>query len=292
LLFQLSSAERSELVDEAVARQAGTAQHPLLQQLGTKRIEARALADEIPIPASEDREGYLADQDFDYWLFGLGDFLLLERLSGELGGPLDQNCTVLDFGCASGRLLRHLDSSRVDALGIDLGTHNVRWARMHLPARISVAQGTLVPTLPLADASVDVVFAGSVFTHIDEFEEAWLLELRRVLRTGGFALFTFHPSRLWEELRNPDHFLTQAILATTHSVDPPGITPVTQDVLDGPIPGDRVVFTSHSHPINNKNLLHSHEWIKERWGSIFGLRRIIECCHGGHQDGAVLVRTD
>jgi hypothetical protein len=117
-----------------------------------------------------------------------------------------------------------------------------------------------------------------------------LLELRRVLRPDGFALITFHPGRLWEEMRNPDHLVTKIVLEEPHSVDPPGVTPVTPELLAGPVPGDRVVFTSLAHPINNKNLIHSHAWIKHRWGAVFDLVRIVERCHGGHQDGAVLQR--
>lgn len=37
-----------------------------------------------------------------------------------------------------------------------------------------------------------MVFAGSVFTHISEMEEAWLLELRRVTRPGGVLYVTVH----------------------------------------------------------------------------------------------------
>jgi ubiquinone/menaquinone biosynthesis C-methylase UbiE len=44
---------------------------------------------------------------------------------------------------------------------------------------------TILPHLPFEDRSFDVVYAGSVFTHIDDLAQTWFLELRRVLHAGG-----------------------------------------------------------------------------------------------------------
>lgn len=45
---------------------------------------------------------------------------------------------------------------------------------------------TTLPHLPFADGYFHMIHAGSVFTHIADLAEAWLLEIRRVLaRAGG-----------------------------------------------------------------------------------------------------------
>jgi ubiquinone/menaquinone biosynthesis C-methylase UbiE len=51
---------------------------------------------------------------------------------------------------------------------------------------------TILPHLPFEDRYFDVVYAGSVFTHIDDLATTWFLELRRVLRAGGMLYVTIH----------------------------------------------------------------------------------------------------
>ena len=157
------------------------------------------------------------------------------------------------------------------------------------PARC-VAQGTLLPHLPLEDRSVDAIYAGSVFTHIAELEEAWLLELRRVLVPGGFALISFHPGRIWPDLRDPGHLLHRRVTASPHRLEPLGIAPVTAAVFEAPMPAARVVFVDLERATYNANVVHSEAWVRERWGRDLELEQIIPRAHGGHQDAAVLGR--
>ena len=63
---------------------------------------------------------------------------------------------------------------------------------------------TAFPSLPLSDQYFDLVTAYSVFTHINETEISWLLELRRILKIGGIACITIHNDDFW--LRMPDGF--------------------------------------------------------------------------------------
>ena len=132
--------------------------------------------------------------------------------------------TFLDFGCASGRVLRAFRKLHPDAMaiGVDLNLQDIQWARQALGDEILFVQGTTLPHLPLETNSVDLIFAGSVFTHIADFEEAWLLELRRVLRPNGLAVLTVHPERLWAEMRDPNNGLTQLLRSARQRVDPPG----------------------------------------------------------------------
>jgi SAM-dependent methyltransferase len=260
--------------------------------LGPAAIRERMREDTSPIPTPPDREGYFAERPLAYWLSGLADRLLVERIAAQRGLPLTSALRLLDLGCASGRALRHfLDlSAGIELLGVDLGAHHVAWARRHLPPALVVALATTIPSLPLEDASVDVVTAFSVLTHVSEFEESLLLEVRRVLRPGGFALVTYHPERVWNDLRDPDHFLRRVILGTRHRADPPGVEPVGADLLDAPPPGERVVFTNVEWPVYNANVIHSESWVRGRWGRILELEWIEERAHGHHQDAAILGR--
>ena len=49
-----------------------------------------------------------------------------------------------------------------------------------------------MPHLPFEDRYFDLIYCGSVFTHIDDLTDAWLLELRRVLSPQGRLYLTIH----------------------------------------------------------------------------------------------------
>ena len=54
------------------------------------------------------------------------------------------------------------------------------------------ATTTKVPHLPFEDWSFQFIYCASVFTHIDDLADAWLLELRRILAPGGRLYLTIH----------------------------------------------------------------------------------------------------
>ncbi len=106
--------------------------------------------------------------------------------------PLGDVADVLDFGCGCGRVLRYWDGHRGTVAGSDRDAGAVEWCADHLWfAR--VARNDLAPPLDRADASFDLVYALSVFTHLTaELQTGWRDELRRVLRPGGRLLLTTH----------------------------------------------------------------------------------------------------
>ena len=251
------------------------------------RVDELARADAQPIPVDADRVGYYAGDDLAYWLSGLEDQLRIEEIGRELGRPLSPGQRFLDLGCASGRVLRHFAAmaSEVDAVGVDLCRQYVAWAREHLQA--PVLQGTSLPTLPFADGSVGAIFAGSVFTHINDFEEAWLAELRRVVAPGGFAVLTIHSEEVWEEMRaDPDHPLRRHALSVRHRLEPISLDPITDETFDQAMPARRVVLEAIDWP--DTNVFHSREWIHERWGRLWRVEQILEQAHS-YQDCVVLV---
>ena len=102
---------------------------------------------------------------------------------------------VLDFGCFTARLLRwFLDEARNGAefWGVDIDAYAIDWVAALLTPPFNFAVTTTEPHLPFPDAYFDLVYAGSVFTHMTDLTDAWLLELRRVLNTDGRAYLTFN----------------------------------------------------------------------------------------------------
>jgi SAM-dependent methyltransferase len=102
---------------------------------------------------------------------------------------------VLDFGCGSGRTIRHLQQSRWTLTGCDVDEEAVAWCRSSLPFADFIVSGEN-PPLDFPDGSFDAIFAISVFTHFPpEAQAAWISELGRILRPGGIAMLsTMGPS--------------------------------------------------------------------------------------------------
>jgi hypothetical protein len=85
-----------------------TEQKTILTGLTDDELSVHVKSDRSPIPAAQDRELYGGDNHLLYWTLGLGDALLNDRLILKyLGKSHDDAVTTFDFGCSSGRVLRH-----------------------------------------------------------------------------------------------------------------------------------------------------------------------------------------
>ncbi len=138
----------------------------------------------------------------DLGSFDTSAHLDLDLLESALGTPFPERGRILDFGCGCGRLFRRLvdraPASRVTACDID--AEAVTSMRESLGADAYVT-GAL-PPLPFDDGAFDLVIGYSVFTHLDEqYQDAWLAELRRVLAPDGAALLTVHGPAAWDRDR-------------------------------------------------------------------------------------------
>lgn len=223
-------------------------------------IEGPLLRDHYPIPVTADREGYYGDLHFDYWLSGLRDVVHLRETAERLGVEVGD---YLDFGCASGRVLRHAalqwDSLR-RVVGIDLNRRHIDWIGKFLPSRIEAIQGHSIPCLPLADASIDLVSAFSVFTHIEAFETTWLAELRRVLRPGGIAWVTIHSEHTWREL--DETWPLFGALRNHHEFLKLGAPRVD-------LPCERTTFRWRNNQSYSANVFYEMKYIERVWGRLF-----------------------
>ncbi|SAL16146.1 hypothetical protein AWB67_00398 [Caballeronia terrestris] len=218
----------------------------------------RALAlDNSPLPSTEQREGYYGNDHFAYWASGMRDYCqLLEWIeSHEVATQ-----TILDIGCATGRLIRHAQANNEfdEVIGCDINRAHVDWITRHLDTKIKVFQNTSIPSLQLPDASIDVVTAFSVFTHVECFDTTWLMELRRILRPGGIAWLTIHNQRTWQEMK-PTWPIYAALNAHPDFADKKN---------NKELPSDRTVFRWHSERSYSANVFYRDEYIRRVWGRI------------------------
>jgi SAM-dependent methyltransferase len=127
-----------------------------------------------------------------YFRSGYSTILYFLKQAENHGFNLRTAQAIMELGCGSARLIRHLrciDGIRL--VGSDVMPEFIDWCRTNVPG-IDFYVNELAPPLPFAmDNTFDLIFAQSVFTHIPlEFQDAWIHELQRVLRPGGFLLAT------------------------------------------------------------------------------------------------------
>lgn len=110
------------------------------------------------------------------------------------GLSLDRGSRILEMGCAAGRMIRHLKrfSEYCEIWGVDIDASLINWCKTNLSPPFNFATTTTIPHLPYEDNYFDLIYTGSVFTHIDDLADAWLLEIRRILSPRGRAYITIH----------------------------------------------------------------------------------------------------
>jgi SAM-dependent methyltransferase len=195
------------------------------------------------------------------------DFYLNEgrRLRGVIERLLPagwdwQGKRALDFGCGAARVLRHFEPEAhiAELYGCDIDRTSVEWDLANLSPPFRFFHSGLEPPLDLADGSLDLVWAMSVFTHIGDSWSAWLAELHRVLDAGGIVIASFLGGPMWEALLHRPYAEDEVGMAVAHG-------------WEGP---DAWVF-------------HSEWWLREHWGRAFDVLAVEHPPRG--PDGALQI---
>jgi SAM-dependent methyltransferase len=147
----------------------------------------------LPVPPISLRAGYCTS-DESYAQSGADDTTTMRRLLSEDGAQIADLGRILELGVAAGREIRHLAdlAEKQEIWGVDIWASAIRWCEENLSPPFRFATTTLNPHLPFEDRSFGLVFAGSVWTHIDDHSTAWALEVHRLLRPGGYFYFSIN----------------------------------------------------------------------------------------------------
>ncbi len=100
----------------------------------------------------------------------------------------------MDFGCGCGRVLRWFQNQRnyYHFFGTDIDPEPIEWCRKNIYG-VDWRTNTPLPPTSYDDKIFDLVYAISVFTHLnEEYQSAWLGEVRRITRPGGLVIATVH----------------------------------------------------------------------------------------------------
>jgi SAM-dependent methyltransferase len=154
---------------------------------------------------------------------------------------------VLDFGCGSGRVLRHfLDlAPSTELWGCDIDGGSIHWLKANLSPPLHPFQNQLSPPLEVEGESFDLIWATSVFTHIDNWSE-WLAEMHRVLAPGGLLISSWLGEGVWDAM------------------------------VREPYVEDQVGMTVLRHwDVGGAWVFHSEWWLREHWGRAFDFLQVV-----------------
>lgn len=179
----------------------------------------------LPIPPRRLRTRIGSITPADYVANGRDVAERIERAAGHAGVSLAQVTSALDFGCGTGRVVHHVVERLAPGAAVhavDVDGASIAWAAQD-PGAVRFAQCRYDPPLEFEDATFDLVYAISVFTHLDRDKEAaWLGELRRVLKPGGLGVITVLGGALLERVRTSGDVLgvTQHMVDTARALGP------------------------------------------------------------------------
>ncbi|MBE9141730.1 class I SAM-dependent methyltransferase [Planktothrix mougeotii] len=165
---------------------------------------------QFPIPPQEIMLVFVENEEY-YLNSGKTQVQVMLSVLRDCGYFLKTGSRILDFGCASGRILRQLaDLSEIcEIWGTDINADCIAWCQQNMSPPFHFFVGTTMPHLPFEDRYFDLIYAGSVFTHIDDLADAWLLELRRILKPGGLAFITIQERFIFDKIKDsPEQWLS------------------------------------------------------------------------------------
>jgi SAM-dependent methyltransferase len=250
------------------------AAHMALRDLPKTR--ERLERDAYPLPATQDREAYYDDRHLEYWLSGLSDAMTIWRLC-----PGDGARRYLDFGGCSGRVARHfVGEAGWEPWVCDINVTYADWLRTYAPA-IRSFQNRPQPHLPFEDDYFDIVSAFSVFTHLDNDEIQWLLELRRVVKPGGWLFLTVMDEFCWSMAGGEGKDWLVESLGHSGNAD------ALREMIKHPMPADRLILRYHEGDAYNVNTFLSARYIDKEWGKFFSSLSSYPGVHL-HQTGILL----
>jgi len=124
--------------------------------------------------------------------------------------------TILDLPCGHGRVLRFLKNAfpAAQLTACDLNRDGVDFCAKTFDA-IPVYSQTMIEAIPLAQNYYDLIWCGSLLTHLtEEACAAFVRQFQQFLRPGGIAVFTTHGRKCALELltgRNKNGLTDQQI---------------------------------------------------------------------------------
>ncbi|HUR87035.1 MAG TPA: class I SAM-dependent methyltransferase [Solirubrobacteraceae bacterium] len=163
-----------------------------------------------------------------------------------------QGKRVLDFGCGSGKVMRHFlpEAAGCELWGCDIDERSIAWINRALSPPLHAFANGEAPPLDVPGARFDLVWSVSVFTHLTDHWAGWLAELHRVLAPGGLAIISFLGGAMYEVW--------------------------TGEAWDEDVIGMTVLDHGQDWERGGPTVFHSPWWLREHWGRAFEIEQMRE----------------
>lgn len=229
--------------------------------------------DGLPVPPREIWAGYGTTPE-EYVTSGRHHWQSMSEILKEAGLHPVPGQRVLDFGCAAGRMTRcfHSKGDEIEVWGVDQNTNCIYWCQRYLSPPFRFLTTTTFPHLPFEDNFFDLIYAGSVFTHIGDLEDAWLMELRRIATPGATLYLTVSDNTTIQILKDspPGHWLHDT--AIRHQV-------LDMDKEFGYSESGFDIMMAAREP-GNSQVFHDADYIRRHWGQFFQDIRLFPEAYG------------
>ena len=234
---------------------------------------------EPPVPPVDMRERY-GTTDEVYLASGrehMGNMVSILRAAGAHPETFGK---VLDFGCAAGRMLRFFPQGPMttELWGVDMKAKTIDWCQRHFGPPFHFGANTSYPHLPFEDNYFDLVYAGSVFTHIADLADAWFLELRRLTRKGGYLYLTIHDKQTVDLLFS-NHKSAEGLewfIEMLRRFDQQ-IHVLAQDYACFSVEGE------YSYAVPVPQVFYDVEYLRQKWSPLAPLLSVTPEAYGRHQ---------
>lgn len=171
-------------------------------------MNSSALPDSLIRDISPHDEMWAGDKHCGDWYWVVGQSALdcvqqSLRSAGKLPADIHR---ILDLPCGHGRVLRHLKVGfpSAEITACDLLSDGVDFCAATFGA-IPVHSHEDPLLIPLPKGAFDLIWVGSLFTHLDERRWKSLLSvLAASLAEGGLLVFTAHGRRIYQRMRGMD----------------------------------------------------------------------------------------
>lgn len=219
----------------------------------------------LPIPPADLRARVHGARELSGFLkIGKTVALDLESTVNSISAKIDDGGCILDFGCGCGRVISWFQNLHPDSkfYGTDIDSEAITWCQEHLSARGDFQVNQPMPPLPYSDGFFDLVYSISIFTHLPEdMQFAWLKELQRVCKKGGYLLLTVHGKQLFPS----------RIESYKSEFEEKGFYYFVENKTDG-------------LPEFYQTSFHTESYIRDRWSDFFAIEQIISQGIADHQD--------
>jgi SAM-dependent methyltransferase len=209
----------------------------------------------------------------EFFKRGYAMFQELEDVLQSQGQSFFKFNNILDFGCGCGRFMIPL-SFRISpekVSGTDIDKEAIGWFKTNYPAFKDLDVNGFTPPTKYQDGAFDFVYAISIFTHLpEEMQNAWLEELSRIIKPGGYGLFTTHGEKFFAELKKPEY----------------GESAYPKLIEEGFYYSVR--DSTEGLPDFYQTSFHTHDYIRRQWVKYFEIVWIQKQGLGGNQDIVLL----